>query len=146
MRERGRGVIVNMGSGVSTLLPSSPLLSVYAGEPLTMMTLSCWRMCSERGARCRSTIGATPHHPATLTHPVVAGGAGSKAYVDCFSRSLDAELACFGIRVQNQAPLFVATKMSKIRCAGRWRRVVTGVGAATCAAMRLSFTDYLAAS
>ena len=70
MRERGRGVIVNIGSGVATLLPSSPLLSVYAG---------------------------------------------SKAYVDCLSRSLDVELARFGVRVQNQAPLFVATKMSKIR-------------------------------
>lgn len=42
--------------------------------------------------------------------------AGTKAYVDCFSRSLDGEYAPLGVRVQNQAPMFVATKMSKIRC------------------------------
>jgi 17beta-estradiol 17-dehydrogenase / very-long-chain 3-oxoacyl-CoA reductase len=41
--------------------------------------------------------------------------AGTKAYVDCFSRSLDGEYAPLGVRVQNQAPMFVATKMSKIR-------------------------------
>lgn len=70
MKERGRGVIINVGSGVSTVIPASPLLSVYAG---------------------------------------------TKAFVDCFSRSLDAEYAPLGVRVQNQAPLFVATKMSKIR-------------------------------
>lgn len=42
---------------------------------------------------------------------------GSKAFVDAFSRSLDAEYAPLGVRVQNQSPMFVATKMSKIRCA-----------------------------
>ncbi|KAI3433622.1 hypothetical protein D9Q98_003431 [Chlorella vulgaris] len=70
MRERGRGAIVNIGSGAATVIPSSPLLAVYAG---------------------------------------------TKAYVDCFSRSLDGEYAPLGVRVQNQAPMFVATKMSKIR-------------------------------
>jgi 17beta-estradiol 17-dehydrogenase / very-long-chain 3-oxoacyl-CoA reductase len=44
--------------------------------------------------------------------------AGTKAYIDCFSRSLDAEYAQHGVSVQNQAPLFVATKMSKIRWDG----------------------------
>ena len=29
MRERGRGVVINVGSGVSTVIPTSPLL---AGE------------------------------------------------------------------------------------------------------------------
>ncbi|KAL4426395.1 hypothetical protein ABPG77_004689 [Micractinium sp. CCAP 211/92] len=70
MKERGRGVIINVGSGAATVIPSSPLLSVYAG---------------------------------------------TKAFVDCFSRSLDAEYSPLGVRVQNQAPMFVATKMSKIR-------------------------------
>ena len=42
---------------------------------------------------------------------------GSKAFVDAFSHSLDAEYAPLGVRVQNQSPMFVATKMSKIRCA-----------------------------
>lgn len=70
MRARRRGVIINVGSGVSTVIPASPLLSVYGG---------------------------------------------SKAFVDAFSRSLDAEYAPLGVRVQNQSPMFVATKMSKIR-------------------------------
>ena len=38
-----------------------------------------------------------------------------QAYVDMFSKSLNLEYAKFGISVQNQAPAFVATKMSKIR-------------------------------
>ena len=38
-----------------------------------------------------------------------------QAYVEAFSESLDAEVREFGIRVQNQAPLFVATKLAKIR-------------------------------
>ncbi|EFN59097.1 hypothetical protein CHLNCDRAFT_56728 [Chlorella variabilis] len=70
MRERGRGAIVNVGSGVSTVMPQAPLLAVY---------------------------GAT------------------KAYVDSLSRSLDAEYSPMGVRVQNQAPMYVATKMSKIK-------------------------------
>lgn len=41
--------------------------------------------------------------------------ARAQAYVDSFSRSLDDEYREFGVRVQDQAPLFVATKMSKIR-------------------------------
>ena len=36
-------------------------------------------------------------------------------YVDMFSRSLDLEYRGSGISVQNQAPGFVATKLSKIR-------------------------------
>ena len=38
-----------------------------------------------------------------------------QAYVDMFSRSLAVELWGTGVTVQNMAPLFVATKMSKIR-------------------------------
>lgn len=70
MRERGRGIVSNVGSGAATIIPTSPLLAVYAG---------------------------------------------TKAYVDSFSRSMDAEVSPLGVRVQNQAPMFVATKMSKIR-------------------------------
>ncbi|CAI7812705.1 unnamed protein product [Closterium sp. NIES-53] len=70
MIKRKRGAIVNIGSGVATVIPSDPLYSVYAG---------------------------------------------TKAFVDQFSRSIDMEYASKGIDVQVQAPLFVATKMSKIR-------------------------------
>lgn len=38
-----------------------------------------------------------------------------QAYVDMFSKSLNLEFAAAGISVQNQAPAYVATKMSKIR-------------------------------
>ncbi len=38
-----------------------------------------------------------------------------QAYVDMLSKSLAAEYAGDGITVQNQAPLFVATKLAKIR-------------------------------
>ncbi|CAI5463203.1 unnamed protein product [Closterium sp. Yama58-4] len=70
MLKRKRGAIVNIGSGVATVIPSDPLYSVYAG---------------------------------------------TKAFVDQFSRSINMEYASKGIDVQVQAPLFVATKMSKIR-------------------------------
>ena len=39
----------------------------------------------------------------------------AQMYVDMFSRSLDLEFRSAGISVQNQAPGFVATKLSKIR-------------------------------
>lgn len=40
---------------------------------------------------------------------------GDQAYVDELSRDLAAELAAYGVTVENQAPFYVATKMSKIR-------------------------------
>ncbi|KAK9822366.1 hypothetical protein WJX81_002026 [Elliptochloris bilobata] len=47
--------------------------------------------------------------------PLYAVYAGTKMYVDMFSKSLDLEYRGAGITVQNQAPGFVATKLSKIR-------------------------------
>ena len=41
--------------------------------------------------------------------------AGTKGYVDQFSKSLSVEYSKYNIDVQVQAPLFVASKMSKIR-------------------------------
>ena len=38
-----------------------------------------------------------------------------QAYVDLFTKSMAVEVASFGVTIQNMAPLFVATKMSKIR-------------------------------
>ena len=38
-----------------------------------------------------------------------------QAYVDMFSKSMDLEYKDSGISIHNQAPAFVATKMSKIR-------------------------------
>ena len=47
--------------------------------------------------------------------PLLSVYAGTKAFVNQLTRSLDAECAKFGVRVQDQMPMFVATKMSKIR-------------------------------
>lgn len=47
--------------------------------------------------------------------PLYAIYAGTKAYVDMFSKSLDLEYSAWNISVQNQAPAYVATKMSKIK-------------------------------
>ena len=69
MLRRRRGLIVNLGSGV-TALPASPMLSVYAG---------------------------------------------TKAYIDFWSQSLGWELRRSGVQVQCQVPMFVATKMAKLR-------------------------------
>lgn len=41
--------------------------------------------------------------------------AGSKAYINQFTRSMDEELKSFNVRVQDQCPFFVTTKISKIR-------------------------------
>lgn len=38
-----------------------------------------------------------------------------QAYVDVFTKSMQVEFAHTGVSIQNMAPLFVATKMSKIR-------------------------------
>ena len=38
-----------------------------------------------------------------------------QAYVDMFTKSLNLEYSKYGIKVQNQAPMYVATKMAKIR-------------------------------
>jgi short-subunit dehydrogenase len=38
-----------------------------------------------------------------------------QAYVDELSRDLQAECGAYGVTVENQAPFYVATKMSKIR-------------------------------
>jgi NAD(P)-dependent dehydrogenase (short-subunit alcohol dehydrogenase family) len=135
MKQRGRGVVINVGSGVSTVIPTSPLLSGGWLGLQAQLGLTGWA-----GAACVPfpCMGCCPllspliprpphplppllhaHHPAlhcSLPSPSPAAVyAGSKAFIDCLSRSLDAEYRSAGVRVQNQAPMFVATKMSKIR-------------------------------
>lgn len=41
--------------------------------------------------------------------------AGSKAYISQFTRSMNEEVKSFNVRVQDQCPFFVTTKISKIR-------------------------------
>lgn len=49
------------------------------------------------------------------TSPLLAQYGAAKSYVAMFSKALNAELASKGIHVQCQVPLFVATKLAKIR-------------------------------
>ncbi|KAK7369285.1 hypothetical protein VNO80_11321 [Phaseolus coccineus] len=54
------------------------------------------------------------------SHPLFTVYAASKAYVDQFSRSLYVEYGQYGIHVQCQVPLYVATKMvSRVACIER---------------------------
>lgn len=50
-----------------------------------------------------------------IPNPLLTAYSASKAFIDQFSLSLDAEVRSKGIHVQSQCPLFVATKLSKIR-------------------------------
>eukprot|EP00243_Klebsormidium_subtile_P007139 TRINITY_DN312_c0_g1_i1.p1 TRINITY_DN312_c0_g1~~TRINITY_DN312_c0_g1_i1.p1 ORF type:complete len:343 (+),score=54.11 TRINITY_DN312_c0_g1_i1:59-1087(+) len=65
-----------------------------------------------RGAIVNVGSGAATVLP---SDPLYAVYAGTKGFVDQFSRTLAVEYKQWGIDVQCQAPLYVATKMSKIR-------------------------------
>ena len=72
-----------------------------------------------------SNLPASTLKTVTIWHAIAHGhgnlshesGAFLQGYVDVFTKSMQVELAQSGISVQNMAPLFVATKMSKIRTA-----------------------------
>lgn len=49
------------------------------------------------------------------TSPLLAQYGAAKSYVAMFSRALNYELSDFNIHVQCQVPLFVATKLAKIK-------------------------------
>ncbi|XP_037497766.1 very-long-chain 3-oxoacyl-CoA reductase 1 isoform X1 [Jatropha curcas] len=70
MIQRKKGVIVNIGSGASIVVPSHPLYTIYAA---------------------------------------------TKGYIDKLSRCLYVEYRSYGIDVQCQVPLYVATKMASIK-------------------------------
>merc|ERR1711870_124707 len=65
--------------------------------------------------RRRGAIVNTSSAAGRMTTPLLAEYSGAKGFIEMFSKGLKAELAPFNIHVQCQAPLFVATKMSKIR-------------------------------
>jgi 17beta-estradiol 17-dehydrogenase / very-long-chain 3-oxoacyl-CoA reductase len=79
------------------------------------------RMCSiavpgmkarKRGAIVNVGSGSATFLP---SYPLYAVYGATKAYVDELSRDLQAECGAYGVTVENQAPFYVATKMSKIR-------------------------------
>merc|ERR1740121_3578493 len=65
--------------------------------------------------RKRGAIVNTSSAAGRMTSPLLAEYSGAKAFIESFSKGLKAELAPFKIHVQCQAPLFVATKLAKIR-------------------------------
>merc|ERR1712061_852294 len=71
---------------------------------------SCGMVQRRRGAIVNTSSGA-----GRATSPLLAEYSGAKSFIEMFSRGLKAELASYNIHVQAQAPLFVATKLAKIR-------------------------------
>jgi len=65
--------------------------------------------------RRRGAIVNTSSGAGRGTSPLLAEYSGAKAFIESFSKGLKAELAKFNIHVQAQAPLFVATKLAKVR-------------------------------
>merc|ERR1719382_1489852 len=65
--------------------------------------------------RHRGAIVNTSSGAGRTTSPLLAEYSAAKSFIEMFSKGLKAELAGFGITVQVQAPLFVATKLAKIR-------------------------------
>merc|ERR1719203_2579102 len=64
----------------------------------------------KRGAIVNTSSGA-----GRATAPLLAEYSAAKSFIEMFSRGLKAELEHKNIHVQVQAPLFVATKLAKIR-------------------------------
>merc|ERR1712084_137265 len=65
--------------------------------------------------RRRGAIVNTSSGAGRMTSPLLAQYSGAKSFIEMFSRGLKSELAAYNIHVQVQAPLFVATKLAKIR-------------------------------
>jgi len=66
-------------------------------------------------ARKKGAIVNMASAAGVTTSPLLAQYGAAKSYVAMFSRALHYELAPLGIHVQCQVPLFVATKLAKIR-------------------------------
>jgi len=65
--------------------------------------------------RRRGAIVNTSSGAGRMTSPLLAEYSGAKSFIEMFSKGLKSELEPFNIHVQAQAPLFVATKLAKIR-------------------------------
>ncbi|CAE7285845.1 KCR1 [Symbiodinium natans] len=88
-------------------------------------------------ARQRGAIVNTSSGAGRATSPLLAEYSAAKAYVERFSMGLGAELASKGVHVQAQTPLYVATKMAKIRRAS-WT-VPSPQSYAQCAARQIGY-------
>jgi len=89
--------------------------------------------------RRRGAIVNTSSGAGRATSPLLAEYSGAKSFIEMFSRGLKAELASYNIHVQAQAPLFVATKLAKIRKTSL--TVPSPAAYARVAAARIGFED-----
>jgi 17beta-estradiol 17-dehydrogenase / very-long-chain 3-oxoacyl-CoA reductase len=89
--------------------------------------------------RRRGAIVNTSSGAGRATSPLLAEYSGAKSFIEMFSRGLKAELASYNIHVQAQAPLFVATKLAKIRKTSL--SVPSPAAYARVAAARIGFED-----
>lgn len=69
------------------------------------------------------------------TSPLLAQYGAAKSYITMFSKALNVELEKFNIHVQCQVPLFVATKLAKIRKTSLWVPSPSGYARAAVAAI-----------
>ena len=126
MKANRKGTIVNIGSASGSLVPATPLTSVYAGTKVRLVHKLAGKqramstMCSEalvcNDIALHNVFQIEQYFALSSSKTKLVNQAvGMQAYVDVFTRSMQAELAASGVTYQNMAPLFVATKMSKIR-------------------------------
>ena len=81
---------------------------------LTTLIRRCLPYMAHRGKGCIMSVGSGSASVLTAD-PLYAVYAASKAYVESLTRALSVEYADRGVRVQCVTPLYVATKMSRIR-------------------------------
>merc|ERR1712151_306724 len=65
--------------------------------------------------RRRGAIVNTSSGAGRTTSPLLCQYSAAKSFIEMFSKGLNAELQAYNIQVQCQAPLFVTTKLAKIR-------------------------------
>lgn len=86
-------------------------------------------------ARRRGAIVNMSSAAGVLNSPLLAQYGAAKSYVAMFSKTLNYELSGKGVHVQCQVPLFVATKLAKIRNASLMTASPSGYARAAVAAI-----------
>jgi len=87
------------------------LVELNVTSTLHMTRLVLPTMVAKKKGAVVNLASAASRNPS----PLLALYSGAKSFIELFSQSLDAEYKGKGIRVQVQTPLFVATKLAKIR-------------------------------
>ena len=82
---------------------------------MTSMTVLTKQFLSQMASRRSGVVVNISSFSGLQPTPLLAQYSAAKAYVDVLSQALDYEYQSFGVRVQCVAPLFVTSKLSKIR-------------------------------